>query len=232
MPPRKAPPIQRILARLTGKPRMVEPSHEHIIRVELRALLERDCYEQVLFRLENSPDHLEQLVHLLNVHEVELPGIATISQLAKRGIDISGAIGALSIRLLCDDLNISAYSSRALTHHYLSRMNFDEVDALFTSGVKSAQYGCAEALREACLAQNLLAMNFLAEHLSSDSAGVQEYSAWALRSAAEFGIKEVNVPLMEIISNHMDDIKQSANARLDVYRILCQIQAAARAKEE
>ncbi len=229
---RMAPSFRRILAKLTGNPRMVEPSHENIIRMELRSLLKRDCYPQVIQRLEESPDQVEQLAELLRHRDVELPGVAALAQLAKRTVDISKAIDALSVRLLCDDLNISALSSKAIAHYHLARGNLEEVDVLFSSGVSSVQYGCAEALRESVMAHNVIATDFAIRRVFSYSEEAQEYAAWALTSPAEDGPEDVRKTIAELTSHHMGKIKSSDNARLDVYRLLSQIRELASPKEE
>ncbi len=232
MAAKRATPIQRIFARLRGRPMMPEPQHEHIIRTELRSLLERDAYVEAIEHIESSPDHLVHLIELLRNRNLELPGIVTISNLAKRGADISKAIETLSIRLLCNDLNMSAYASRALTYYHISHVHLEEVDLLLSSGISSVQYGCAEGLRDACLAQNLLAINFTTTRLFSHSPKVQENAFWALSSAAETGTEEVKGAIAEIVSNHISDIKGSENARLDVYRCLSRIHEVASPRGE
>jgi hypothetical protein len=229
---KRVAPLKRILARLTGRPRTVEPTHEHIIKQELRSLLERDCYLEAIDRLESSPDHLVALVELLRNRDLELPGMATLSQLAKRGADISKTIDALTARLLCDDLNISSYASRALTHYHLVRGNLEEVDVLFSSGISSVQYGSAEALREAIMMHNVIATDFAIRRVFSDSKEIQEYAAWALKGPAELDSKDVRKTISELTLHRMKEIKNSDNARLDVYRILSQIHELASPKEE
>lgn len=232
MTPRRAHTFRNLIARIRGQPRSAEPSHEHIIKVELRSLLERDCYREAIFRLETSPGHMGQLLELLRDHEVELPGVATLSQLAKRGADISQALDALSLRLLCDDLNISSYSSRALTHYYMARANLEEIDLLLSSGVSSVQYGCAEGLREAMLSHNVFAIDYSLKQLFSGSDSVLEHVVWALRSAAELGSKDVRKSLFELSAHHMRRIKESDNAPLGVYRNLAQVNELASPREE
>ena len=227
-----AQPFRNLIARIKGRPRKVEPSHEHIIKVELRTLLERDCYNEAIFRLETSPAHMGQLLELLRERDVELPGVATLSQLAKRGADISPALNALSLRLLCDELNISSYASRALAHYYMSRANLEEIDLLISGGVGPVQYGCAEALREAMLAHNVIAIDYALKQLFSDSESVLEHVMWALRGSAERGSNDVRKSILELSAHHMRRIKESDNAPLGVYRNLFQIHELASPKED
>jgi hypothetical protein len=229
---KNAPRLQKILAMLSCKPRRVEPSHEGIIKSELRFLLERDCYQQVIQRLEDSPEQIGQLVELLGVRDIELPGIAALSQLAKRAVDISGAIDALSVRLLCDELNISSYSSRALTHYHLVRGNLEDVELLLSSGIPSVQYGCAEGLRESVLANNAIATDFAIKKVFSDSREIQENAVWALRTSAETGSADVCKTISELALRHMRKIKCSDNPRLDVFRCLARVYETAASRAE
>jgi hypothetical protein len=229
---RRAPSFKQLIARLTGNMKSVQPSSEHIIRTELRFLLESDSYEKAIQRLEESPDQIEQLVELLKVRDIEIPGMATLSQLAKRGVDISKAMDALSVRLLSDDLNVSSYSARALTHYHLARGNLEEVDVLFSSGTSSVQYGCAEALRESVLEHNVISTDFAIRKVFSYSSEVQEHAVWALRTSAEIGSDDVRKTISELSAHHIRELKSREHARLDVYRCLLRINELASPKEE
>lgn len=232
MTPRRALPFQGLLARIRGKPRQPQPSHEHIIRVELRSLLERDCYEEAIFRLETSPEHMGRLVELLRDHEVELQGVIALSQLARGGTDISPALGALSLRLLCEERNISSFSSKALTHYYMARANFEEVDILISSGAASVQQGCAEGLGEAMLSHNVFAIDYALRQLFSASGPALEHLMRALESAARLGSKDVRKSLSELSAHHMRKIKESDKAPLDVYRNLARVNELSSPREE